>query len=471
MMTGLDTLRRCRDAVSDLAAKWELAERNERWRAIRWAGQTAATTVHLEDVSAIPFVAGIPGVEAYQHRSRVRASDSDIYVCVSEPAEGYEEYCTAHLGLGAPRFLHAPAHDNPCAVARAASQGAAFEALAKVARRQRSIALHPYMAIEDVWALGHKLHQSTGADVRVIGPPPATTWVANDKAMFAAVVAATAGEPFLVDTRCETTVEGLADALMSMAKRYPALGLKRTRCASAMGNKVLQSHDLRSRSPAEIRTLVTRFLDDTEWPGDEEVLVVEWVQTDISPSTQLWLPPSGPPLCQGIYEQLLEGEERCFLGSRPSALPAQVNEELALRSLEVAAGLQAMGYVGRCSFDFVVAGDPHTDFEIKFTECNGRWGGTSTPMHLVDRLVSGPRPTYLAQDWMEPRFRGLPFETLRDALEPELFDPRTQKGRFILYNVNPLERTGKFDVIGFGKDDDDAWHGVRERLPQLLNDI
>ena len=172
-----------------------------------------------------------------------------------------------------------------------------------------------------------------------------------------------------------------------------------------------------------------------------------------------------------IYEQILEGDRKVFVGSRPSTLPDAVNRGLARASRRVAGALQALGYAGRCSFDHLVLGDLDGDFVIRFTECNGRWGGTSTPLHLVDRLVTrtrGSRPPYRAQDVTAPHLAGARFAHLLALLGDEVVDPARGTGRFILYNVGPLAAFGKFDVIALGDTQDEAERAMVELLPGLL---
>jgi hypothetical protein len=136
-------------------------------------------------------------------------------------------------------------------------------------------------------------------------------------------------------------------------------------------------------------------------------------------------------------------------------------------SVLVAAALQELGYVGRCSFDLLVVGDPAGDPDVRFMECNGRWGGTSTPMHLVDRLVA-PRPTYRAQDFDHPALTGAPLPDILAALGDSLYDPANGRGRFVLYNVGPLALRGKLDVIAFGRTPDEADEAMLVDLPRRL---
>ena len=461
----------------------ERGAQRQRWPQLECDGATffdsnsgSIPTLHLEDVSAIPFVSVVPGVELYQHRARVRAGDGDVFAAVTPVSNGYEPYCRDTLQLGSPRVVMAEPVTTPTAVARACSTGKAWRTLIDWARSADRILIHPYMAIGDVWELGAALKAQTGREVRVLGPTLDALWTANDKSSLSETAEQCLGPGWIMRTERATDIPTLAAHLRSIATHSERVGLKRTRCASAMGNIVYQANWAREAPQEELERELGAFLDRTQWDGMEEVLAVEWGLTDISPSTQMWIPPvgAGEPILQGIYEQLLEGVEKVFLGSRPSSLPARVHADLERASMMVSAAFQAMGYVGRCSFDFIVLGDihdPSAELDVRFTECNGRWGGTSTPMHLVDRLDwrdEGGRKQYRAQDFVRRGLVGATFADLHAALKDELFDPRTRSGRFVLYNVGPLETDGKFDVVSLGRTYDEAVEGIEEVIPRRL---
>ncbi len=247
--------------------------------------------------------------------------------------------------------------------------------------------------------------------------------------------------------------------LVTMSRRHARVALKMTRCASAMGNRLVAGEP----ELAEARAIVAEFLEAKQWVPGAEVLVVEWLETSLSPSTQMWIPhPSlGPPSCDGVYEQLLEGPECVFLGSIPAAFDDEMQRRLEAASQEIALHYQALGYRGRCSFDFVCL-----DERICFVECNGRWGGTSTPMHLLDRVFSD-RPAYRARDFVEPSLVGRPFAELAERVGDALYDARTGEGRFLLYNVGCMA-VGKFDVIAIGDTIEEATEALEETLPALL---
>lgn len=441
------------------------------YRDLYWDGSLAsAPQLHLDDFSAIPFLVDISGVEEYQHRARLRAESGDLFATVTPQPEGYEDYCRDALQLGEPEFLRAEPVNGELYLADALAQSAALQKLIGRAREAGGLIIHPYMGIEAVWALARQTHRAAGVPVQVLAPPPPVTWIANDKGVFGRLVELTLGGHWLVESFSEARVSSLAHRLRELATRHERVALKRLRCASAMGNRVLDSSALLSKSDAELEQLVGSFLESTEWQGDEEVLAVAWESAAHSPSTQLWIPPvgSGAPKVDGVYEQILAGKRGIFVGSRPSSLPEPLNRRMAEASLKVARVLQELGYVGRCSFDLLVVGDALGEYELRFTECNGRWGGTSTPMSLLDRLLPR-RPPYRAQDLVHKKLVGATLPDILKRVGDDLFRPADRRGRFVFYNTGPLADHGKLDVIALGTTQNEAERALEEDLPRLLN--
>ncbi|MDX1384777.1 MAG: hypothetical protein R3190_14085 [Thermoanaerobaculia bacterium] len=462
---------RDRDFLSGLAERLDLSRRLEAWAPVRFRGDLdAKPALCLDDFSAIPFL-DVPGAEEYQHRARVRAHDGDVYAAVTPPCEEYEDYCRDHLRLGRVKLLAPEAVvGGPMEVAAACLREPIFSRLVAAARAHGGLRVHPYMGIERVWELALALAAAADAPVEVLAPPPPVTWIANDKGLFSELVAGLLGPEWIVETRPAADAPALAAALRDLAGSHREVALKRLRCASATGNKVYASGWVRKAPSSLVVEEVRRFLERTEWDGSEEVLAVAWEQTPWSPSTQIWIPPveAGPPILEGIYEQILKGDEGIFVGSRPSTLPEAIHLRLGEASLRIASALQELGYVGRCSFDHLVIGDPAGEPELRFTECNGRWGGTSIPMSLVDRLVAAPRPCYRAQDVVFDGLVGASFGEIAACLGTELFDPGTGRGRFVLYNPGPLRDVGKIDVVAFGASAEAAEEAMLIELPRLL---
>ncbi|MEE2902605.1 MAG: hypothetical protein VYC39_09750 [Myxococcota bacterium] len=457
--------------AADFASELDLEEQLKPYRELYWSKPAEQRpTLFLEDLTGIPFLSKIAGIEAYQHRARVRAGDGDLFAAVGPKTEGYEEYCRDVLLLGSTELVHAEPVDGLMAVARACMSGQAFERLLERAREAGGFSVHPYMSIDDVWQLARLIKEETGVPVSVCGPPTPVLWIANDKSLLSELAVRTAGSDIISESRLSTIPEEMAEALVHLAQSHERVALKRTRCASAMGNKVFDSKTLLAWTKEQLHEQVVRFLTETEWEEDEPVITVVWEKAVCSPSTQLFLPPigEGDVIFNGVFEQILEGEEQMFLGSRPSTLPAAVEAKLKRSSLAIAGALQHLGYTGVCSFDFLVLGNLCGDFEVRITECNGRWGGTSTPMNLVSRLIQGPRPCYRAQDFIHESLVGISFDEFLQRVGSKAFNATTQEGKFVFYNTGCLAKSGKFDVIAFADTPEETDAAILEELPKLL---
>lgn len=458
-----------REALDPLVHRLDLEQQLRAWRPLAWKAELqGAPALHIDDFSAIPFLVDISGVDEYQHRARLRCTAGDLYAAVTPQTPGYEAYCSNRLGLSAVDFVRTE-RDGTLDLARLCGAGAAFDVLVDRARTAGRLLVHPFMGIEAVWHLAHTLGEAAEVPTAVLAPPPPVTWIANDKALFGELVERVLDRSFVVESRLANSVSSLAQALRELAARAERVALKRLRCASAMGNAVFDATYVRQQDVVTIETEVQDFLARTEWPDGESVQAVVWENAGVSPSTQLWIPPAGcgEPRLDGIYEQILAGERKVFVGSRPSTLPSAVERSLADASLVVAGALQVLGYHGRCSFDLLVIGDIDGDFAIRFTECNGRWGGTSTPMALLDRLLHGPRPAYRAQDFVHPGLAGARFVDLLAAVGNRAWGSSNPGGSFVFYNTGPLEKHGKLDVIALGSSRSEADRAVEVDLPRL----
>lgn len=453
--------------VEDFGRRLDLGRRLAVFEPCRYRGNDGGTpTLHLDDFTGIPFLDGITGVEHYQHRARLRAVDGDLVAASTPASPGYERYCRELLGLGAAELLEVDPGRDRLAIARGCMTGAYRSRLSALAAASGGLVIEPFMGIEAVWDLAATVAADTGTEVQVLAPPPPVTWIANDKATFEDLVTAVLGPGFLPASRRSASAEGLARGLLELAEASPAVALKRLRCASAMGNEVFGAPALRKAGFAGMLDIVRGFLERTGWDGSEEVLAVAWEESSSSPSTQWWLPPpgAGGPRLDGVYEQILAGEEGVFVGSRPSGLSKDVEQAIVSQSGRVAAALHGLGYIGRCSFDHLVL----PSGRVVFTECNGRWGGTSTPMHLVDRLYPGGRPPYQAQGFVHAGLAGLTFEELQIRLGDSVRDRGVGAGRFVPYNVGPLTEFGKFDVVAVGSDRGHVDQLMTEELPRRL---
>jgi hypothetical protein len=217
-----------------------------------------------------------------------------------------------------------------------------------------------------------------------------------------------------------------------------------------------------------LKTLLGEF----NWNGEDYLLVGSW-ETEVlsTPSSQIWIPPAGdgPPLVEGLYVQMLEGMEGMFVGSRPHDFPRELQETMVNRSWLLALLFQYLGYVGRCSFDMILVGEDLDSCVLQFVECNGRWGGTSIPMSLMNRLFGDwAGHPYSAREIVLPGLERVTFDELLRHLQPDVFDIRTARGRFLLYNPRALTVRPGLNALALGKTWEEAESGVRVELPRRI---
>ena len=295
-----------------------------------------------------------------------------------------------------------------------------------------------------VWELAALLHAETGSPLKVVAPVPRLSRWANNKVAFAETVRRLFGAEFVPRTESAWNMAILAQRVQSLAEEAEAIGLKLPDAAGGDGNVVLQTASLRGRSLAEIQQFLKRAVAVLEWRGERELLVDIW-EADVlcSPSVQLWIPPErqGTPVVEGLFVQIMEGKEGMFVGPLPAQFPAALNQEIADRCWLLARLFQRLGYVGRCLFDLILIGDDLQNCRMEFIECNGRWGGTSLPMTLMNRVFS---------DWMTQPFavqvfhhiEGLnkvSFAELFDVFQDDLFDvPKGSEYQYQFHDGLPM---------------------------------
>ncbi|MBI5778649.1 MAG: hypothetical protein HZA49_04235 [Planctomycetes bacterium] len=467
--------RRVRSLARELmrAKGWDKAERE-------FAGflldneEHHLPVLHIDDLSEIPHLDGIPGIEYYQQRARLRAGNGDLVALTHPMEESYEAYNQDYLGLGSPGVVTVDNYGyHPIFVTRNLTKDLSkLSQVAAMARAKGGIVIHPFMGSAGIWSLAKVLEQLKAGKVKVIAPLPYVTSYVNDKSEFAGLVESVLGSDNTMETRMAYNDEEVLLYLREMLNLYPTVAVKMRNYASAMGNLVFESSGLGQLSDEEFKRMVKGRLWTLNANGCYPVSIVRWYNDVISsPSSHLWMPPRGlgVPRLDGIFEQLLEDETKVFAGSRPAVFPERLKTELSVKTLMLGVFLQELGYVGRCSFDTILHGASLEDAQLKFVECNGRWGGTSLPMMLYRRLFGkNSRFSYLARDCSDKRLKGIDFQNLMRIFNDSLFNRQTGKGHYILYNVGCLKTFGKFDVMVLGESQEELNYRSSEEIPKLI---
>lgn len=401
-------------------------------------------TLHLDDFSDISIpTCYFETLEHLEDRARVRAGEGDVVASNVEPEPGYEEYCRRSLGLGEVAWLRARTLGRRTSLALACwSDRELRETLVSLFRERRLDYIHPHMGSFAVWALAALLSAAAGRAVHVIAPPPALARAVNDKVWFSSVIRRLLGDEWIPRTEEAYNFATASVLVRELASEAERIVIKLPDSAGGGGNLVVDPAPLRRLSLGALRARLKALMQPLEWEGRRRILIGAW-ESDVlaSPSVQLWLPPigAGSPVVEGLFEQVLEGEQGFFVGNRPARLPKRVADRIVEAGWLVARLLQELGYVGRCSFDLLLVGPDLGRCRVEFIECNGRWGGTSLPMSLMNRLFG---------DWASREYRcmehrlapgeGDTFVDFVHAAGETLYDTRTGRGELILFNAAGL---------------------------------
>ncbi len=433
-------------------------------------------TLHVDDLSEISGFGGGQDVRFYQDRARLRAGDNDLVATCGDPVPGHKSYCRDYLGLGSPEWLRPRPPHLPLRIAEACWEDAKIRRrLIDKLRHDQLLYIHPNMGTFAVWKLGFLLHGETNRPIKMIAPPPGVTRWVNDKIAFAATVARLFGPELVPRTDSACNFATMAQHVRDLCEQSEMLGFKLPCSAGGDGNLVVNADQFRGRSLQDIRGLLKERLSVLDWDGYSPLLIDSW-ETDVlgSPSAQLWIPPQpqGPPIVEGIFMQTTEGVEGVFVGTAPAHFPAGLTQEITDLSWLLARLFQILGYVGRCSFDMIVVGNSLDNCRLEFIECNGRWGGTSLHMTLMNRIfgdwIQSPFAVHVAHHI--PGLDRFEFVELLDRFGDELFDARTGKGSLILSNPGRLRYQSGITATVLASSWNDAARYAR-RIPERLRRI
>jgi hippurate hydrolase len=440
-------------------------------------GLRAAPTLHIDDASAIAGMEYFPENVYLQDRARLRADDGDVVASCTQPDPVFERYCAERLALGQPEWLRVRPAGSPLRLAAACwTDRQVRDRLVDLVKRGKLARIHPYMGSFHVWALAQLLSKAAGRRVTVLAPPPGLARRVNDKTWFAGVVRRMLGEEYIPESYQVYNYVTLARVIQRYLLGSPHVVIKLPDSAGGKGNLLLETLEFADLSVGATRARLREALRDLHWSGNSRLLVSTWEEPVLcSPSAQLWLPPvnAGEEVAiEGLFSQVISGGRGDFLGSAPSHFPDRVEREMTRSCMLLGRLFQRLGYVGRCSFDMLLTGNALEDCQLKFIECNGRWGGTSGPMSLMNRWFAdwAARP-YATSVCELPGLDGLRFEDLQEAFADVLFDAGSQSGWLVFMDAAGL-RNARINLLALGEDvaqaRDRASHEVPEKLAQLI---
>ena len=380
----------------------------------------------------------------YEYRLSLLARRDDLVAFGREPHSDFEHYRSHLLGVGPIVGLNLPSGAGspllPLAT-RCRLDDEAFSRILEATRRRGGLTIVPHIGMGSTWQLAAAVAEAANLDVLVASSPPRLTRRVNDKLWFARLISEVLGENALPPTLAAYGPAALAHRIRGLARSATRVVVKVPYSAGGAGNISVAATEVAGAPLSVVKEYILAALHALGWYDVYPLLVGLWEAPALSsPSVQLWIPAigDGPPLIEGLFEQQLLGTEGTFVGSVPAELPERWRHQLADEAMRLATVLQLLGYFGRCSLDALLVGQSFDSAALHWIECNGRWGGVSIPMTIMNRLSRDPAGAkfVVAQRVGESQ----PQRRFADAvrlLDDLLFRPGRQEEGIIL--LSPVE--------------------------------
>ena len=433
-------------------------------------GHGPGRAVIFGDTSEIRFLAATDRSH-FDYRLAWLGLPGDVAVIGGPASADFESYQRELLAAPGLSYLHVETDEPPLrrpSPVVCLKDERTYARLRAACAGEAHVTLLPHIATGTIWGLAARLAADTGAAVYVAGPPPRLARRVNDKLWFGHVVERLIGPAARPEKRAAFSVSALTRHLRELAQGAQQLVLKVPDSAGSAGNLLVDAQALRTlpaaAAAAELHRLLAGLAGPVPWPVAIEV----WEANVLaSPSVQTWLPrpEDGPPLVEAIYDQVLTGDVQTFVGAAPAELPAEIDARLAAEAFEMALLFQALGYVGRCSFDAILSGPDHGRARVQWVECNGRWGGVSAPMSLANRLAGGgPMPAHIIVQEPTPEGIPRPFAEVRRRAEQT---ERDTGARIVLLTPGPFERGSGLHLLALAESQEAALAAVRDFAARL----
>lgn len=429
------------------------------------AGLAPYPSLVLEDHSGITLYETV-GDTSYSYRACMLAGDDDVVVVGIKRCPAFEDYCRHTLGFGDFDIVSPPPEVNGRTLSIRCAQDPSFvQRIAERAWRSGGLNVVPYMGTGGTWHLAGCIASASGAPITVAAPPPRLTRRVNDKVWFSRCVREALGSRAQPRTFAAYGLATVLREVSLLARRDAAVAVKLPSSASSSGNLILDTSAFSRLSLPGQRQELETLLTATGWRGDFPLLVSTWESPVLaSPSVQLWIPGAneGEVVVEGIFDQILAAPKFEFCGATPTRLARTLQERLVNEAAALGFLFQRLGYFGRCSLDSILVKSSESGARINWVECNGRWGGTSIPMTVGNRLVEDWARVPLAicerTDDRAPRW---PFEVFCRDMEALLFRRDGPPVGAVVLTPSRIESGAGYEFLVFGRDPEDLRTRVR----------
>jgi hypothetical protein len=263
----------------------------------------------------------------YEYRLSLLARKGDLVVFGGDAHSSFECYRSQFLRLGPVLTVNprpVPTYPLLPLADRCRLDSAAFSQIVRAAKREDGLTIVPHIGMASAWRLAGAIADAAHCPVGVMSAPPRLTRRVNDKLWFARLAAEVVGDGAIPPTYSAHGLAVLAKRIRTLARTAERVVVKVPDSCGSLGNVCLAAQELANARLLDIKDQIFALLRAAGWHDTYPLLVGLWEAPALSsPSVQLWIPAisDGPPIIEGLFEQILEGREGLFVGSVPAELP------------------------------------------------------------------------------------------------------------------------------------------------------
>ena len=267
-----------------------------------------------------------------------------------------------------------------------------------------------------------------------------------------------------------TTVEQALESIKKLHEKGALeIAIKVDEGISGAGITKILVKNFFSKKEKEQKEIIQKALFKLQQAGKGSgATVEEWVSGVVaSPSLQFEIYPGGKMQLISTHDQLLEGKEQWYMGCVYPAVTISkpIENKVMKQARQIAHYLAQEGYYGFFGLDLIVTSDNN----FYWVEANMRKTGTTYPRIIAERLHNNSLKEvhYVARDFTIPALKGMKFSEVLHVLKELLYPINSEKRGIVLYNTGALKDGGRFDVVCFGRDMQDAMK-IYEKLKNKL---
>lgn len=305
--------------------------------------------------------------------------------------------------------------------------------------------IHPYLYNNSIKQIGDILISCSGKNINYESPPSLLKQKLKQKIYFKTLVKNILGDNKTPPFYIAENIEAFIKIIKQLESKKSMAMLKLPFKIGSQNNYKINIKN--SKKIINVIKKINDLIDNGTNYFKEPLLIEKFIESaKCFPTVQLFIKGEGRIKLIRICNQIIDFNWRCIGSNYPVNLKYELKEKIIEDSLKLARYISTTGYKGNCNFDLIVKNNSYY-----FLECNPRWGSTSYPSLLMQKLFPDNKNYYYAEELYSPELKNLSVALLLKKSDTYLYDKLNNDEGIIIYNISKLQLFGKMSYISFSK--------------------